>query len=56
MVCNNLTEGNLLGDTGERVSHAIDVPLEDYPEATVIILHRMNGPVEIFRTTLTPLW
>ena len=55
-VCNNLTESSLLGGTGERVTKTIEVPLDEYPEATVIILQRMNGPVEIFTTTVTPLW
>ncbi len=55
-VCNNLTEGNLLGGTGERVKKTIEVPLDEYPEATIIILQRMNGPVEVSTTTLTPLW
>ncbi len=54
MVCDNVTDGNLLGDTGGRVVKSLEVPLERYPEATVLILQRLNGAVEIFRTTLTP--
>jgi hypothetical protein len=55
-VCNNLTEGNLLAGTGRRVVKTLEITLDKYPAATTIVLARYQGRVEVYRTTVTPLW
>lgn len=56
LVCNNLTEGNILTGTGEGVVKTVDIPPDRYPEATTVTLARYHGPIEVFSTTVTPLW
>jgi len=54
VVCNNLTGKSILTGSRERERVSLEVPLRDYPDAAVLVLHRYHGPMELYRVFLAP--